>query len=165
MRALRCITHTVYVRVFFIASHFGSKRTKTICRSCLNSFCGKSIYFLQLTLVHTCPWHGNQHLAAESPHPFYADIFCIFLELNLIEPTNLITRKTQRNAENACVNGMCKRAFSISKKQRNMENACVNVMWQLIFNDMSRWNLMKIKGSSINEVAVFREASILWRQY
>ena len=25
---------------------------------------------------------------------------------------NIITSKTQRNAENACVNGMCKRAFN-----------------------------------------------------
>ena len=36
---------------------------------------------------------------------------CVFQILKLLEPANVSTRKTQRTEENACMNGMCKRAF------------------------------------------------------
>ena len=35
----------------------------------------------------------------------FFELRCVFLVITLIEPTKVIARKTQGNAENACVNG------------------------------------------------------------
>ena len=44
----------------------------------------------------------------------YACVFgiaCVLPAVTVIEPTNVLTRKTQSNTENACGNRMCKRSF------------------------------------------------------
>ena len=67
----------------------------------------------------------------------YSALHCVFLILILIEPTNVITRKTQRNAENAWINGMCKRTLKTSCHIRftNAFSALRCISWVLMLVD------------------------------
>ena len=58
---------------------------------------------------------------AELPHPVSAFVFRIALRFrsknfsfHMHQQTKVNNKKTQRSALNACINGMCKRAFNVS---------------------------------------------------
>ena len=58
-----------------------------------------------LTTIAPIPYHIKARCHIPLMHAF-STLYCVFLVLTLIGPTNVITRKTQCNAVNSCVDGM-----------------------------------------------------------